>query len=443
MSATRKLTSRWDRLGQITLRVCNGPQAGKEVVLMGDSARPIHVGRTPVNDLVLDDEHVSGTHLALTLHPQKGVHLRDLGSTNGVQVGKTRLTEAWLEPGAVFRIGSSVIQLVSTDSIEVPLSQEDSFGGLHGASPAMRERYALLEKLAKTPLAVLVLGETGTGKELAARGLHERSSRSQGPFIPVNCSALAAQLAESTLFGHARGSFTGAVGDQIGMFEAAKAGTLFLDEIGDLPLELQPKLLRALESREITRIGEHQPRRVNVRVIAATHHPLVEMVDRGTFRADLYHRLLQGRVVLPPLRDRVEDIVPLAERFLTRLAETAGERRSLSASARDILESEHWPGNVRELKNAIELAYYLADSPIISAADLRFLNRGTTSTRGEAIAFAGPLDDYLAERTREYVRHQLSLGGTRKVIADRIGRSVEWLRQNLRDLGVERGAAGL
>jgi len=266
-------------------------------------------------------------------------------------------------------------------------SYRDGLGGLVGRSPQMQHLFELIDRVAPTDATVVIQGESGTGKELVARALHERSVRSGRPFVAVNVAALPASLLESELFGHVRGAFTGAVQDRAGRFELASGGTLFLDEIGDLPLELQPKLLRALQERTVERVGEARPRKVDVRVVAATHFDLKEQVHTGKFREDLFFRLAVFTVKVPPLRERKEDIPLLVRHFLDRLTSRAGETpargrgrgvstvskpvpEGLDAEALRLVLDYCWPGNVRELENAVEHAAILARGTRIGVWDL-------------------------------------------------------------------------
>jgi DNA-binding NtrC family response regulator len=245
------------------------------------------------------------------------------------------------------------------------------FHDLVGAAPAMREVYRLVARAAPTRATVLVTGESGTGKELVARALHAAGPRAGRPLLAVNCAALPAELAESELFGHVKGAFTGAVRDHAGLFEAADGGTLFLDEIGDMPPALQAKLLRVLETGEVTRVGATRAARVDVRLVAATHRPLDALAAEGRFRADLMYRLQVLTIALPPLRERREDIPALAAHFLADFAARHGvPAHPLAADARRALLAHDWPGNVRELRNTLERALLLADGDEIGAADL-------------------------------------------------------------------------
>ncbi|MFY9824480.1 MAG: sigma 54-interacting transcriptional regulator, partial [Thermoanaerobaculia bacterium] len=279
-------------------------------------------------------------------------------------------------------------------------------GGLVGESPALQAALTRIARLAPGDLPVVIRGESGTGKELAARQLHRASRRSGGPFLAVNCAALSETLILSELFGHARGAFTGADRDRKGVFETAHGGTVLLDEIGDLPPRAQGLLLRVLQEGEIVRVGESEPRRVNVRVLAATHRDLARMVEEGTFRSDLYFRLRGGSVELPPLRDRGDDVIRLAEHFLGRLQKDRSNRSegtaSLSGAVRAALLAHRWPGNVRELQNVMSLALTLAGVGPIEPEHLELPGSGG-SPRG---SYHRQLDDLRRHLVAEAVaRH--------------------------------------
>ncbi|HEX6064494.1 MAG TPA: sigma-54 dependent transcriptional regulator, partial [Longimicrobiales bacterium] len=245
------------------------------------------------------------------------------------------------------------------------------YGEMIGGAAAMREVYRVIDRVAPTDATVLITGESGTGKELAARALHNHSRRSKGSFVALNCSALPGELIESELFGHVRGAFTGADRDKAGLFEAAQNGTLFLDEIGELQPAAQAKLLRALEERVVTPVGATAPRKVDVRVIAATHRSLEDMVAEGRFREDLLYRLKVISIHMPPLRERREDIVPLAVHLIQQLSQRHGRPPlQLSDNARTALIAYAWPGNVRELRNSLERAVVLAEGDRIERGDL-------------------------------------------------------------------------
>lgn len=368
-----KAAHRQTQVRRVLLRVKDGPDQGTQLRL----ARPrITVGRSAVNDLTLIDSSVSGTHLELSLSDKEGVLVRDLGSTNGTKVNGVRIKEAWIEPGTTIALGKTVIVFMSADQVAVPVSDQEQYGALWGASLAMRELFATLEKIAATNMSVQIHGETGTGKELVARALHDESDRADKPFVVLDCGSMPRDLAEAAIFGHRRGSFTGAVSDRAGAFEEANGGTLFLDEIGELPLDLQPKLLRVLDRHEVQRIGEHTTRKIDVRVICATHRDLRKMVGQGTFREDLYFRLSVMSVELPPLRDRGDDVILLAERFLSDFNRRQSRQLVLGDQAKAALVSEPWQGNVRQLRNCIERAAYLANTDIVQPVDLHLGRRG-------------------------------------------------------------------
>jgi transcriptional regulator with GAF, ATPase, and Fis domain len=357
------------RLRKAKLVVASGPDAGREVEI----GRPrVSGGRSIINDLVLADKAVSQTHFEVALEDD-GYRLRDLRSRNGTFVGDLRIREVFLKPGQTFRVGQSELRLQDMQAvIEIPLSERDRFDRVIGGSPPMREIFATLEKVAPSELTVMITGETGTGKELIARGIHNASSRRGKPFVVLDCGAIPRELIESTLFGHEKGSFTGAIGQHRGCFEQASGGTIFLDEIGELDLALQPKLLRVLEQREIKRVGGDRTIKVDVRVLAATNRDLRAMVNAGTFREDLYFRLSVIHVELPPLRERREDIAELAQHFLREVASRRGVPLSLGQDAIHALMSHTFPGNVRELRNVVERAASLSSGPVITRADLVF-----------------------------------------------------------------------
>ncbi|MCA9637024.1 MAG: sigma 54-dependent Fis family transcriptional regulator [Myxococcales bacterium] len=347
------------QIRRVLLRVSEGPDAGAQIQV---SRSRLTVGRAAVNDLVLGDTSVSGIHAEILLD-RRGILLRDLGSTNGTQVQGVRIREAWIEPGMTLEVGKTAITLLAADEVDVPLSRRDHFGALYGGSPAMREVFAVLERIAGTEMSVLIHGETGTGKELVARALHDESPRERRPFVVLDCGSLPRELAEASILGHKKGSFTGALTDRPGAFEEAEGGTLFLDEVAELPLELQPKLLRVLDRREVQRLGEHQVRKVDVRVVAATHRDLRTMVSQGEFREDLYFMLAVVACTIPPLRERREDIPMLIEVFSRRLP--PGMWRAPDPEAMARLVGYDWPGNVRELRNVVERSAYLSPNGVI------------------------------------------------------------------------------
>ena len=306
-------------------------------------------------------------------------------------------------------------------------------GDLVGSSTAMRDVQKSIGLLADSDATVLLLGETGTGKEVVARAIHRHGRRSKAPFVPVNCAAIPAELLESLLFGHVRGAFTGAIADRAGSFREAQGGTLFLDEIGDMDLAMQAKLLRALQERVVTPVGG-RPVPINVRVIAATHRDLLQAVRDGRFREDLYYRLGVVPVALPPLRERLADIIPLAEHFLALSSEGTPAKR-LSADAASRLLAHPWPGNVRELLNAMKRVSTLVRRPVIAAEDLAFLTASGHGSTGSAQAtdwLAGTLPEVVARVERELIRRALAAcDGNRAQAAEQLGIRRQLLYQKL------------
>lgn len=365
---------------RLRLRVVEGENAGRVAALEGTHAL---VGSAEDTDLVLTDAEVSRRHCSITTEADRYV-LRDLDSSNGTFIAGVRVREAELTPGMSFTVGNSVIAFEPKQRfLRLESSSQERFGELLGRSAAMRDVFGTLERIAPTALAVVLLGETGTGKELAARAIHDRSPRSEAPFVVLDCAQAAGSLFESELFGHERGAFTGAERARPGAFELAQGGTLFLDEVGELPLELQPKLLRVLERRESKRLGANESRTIDCRVISATHRPIEDMVDAGIFRRDLYFRLAEVVVELPPLRDRVEDVPFIATALLSSLRNDRHfDERALAA-----LAAHPFPGNVRELRNIVRRAAEMATSSEISASDL-LLQRAPGTPRPSQTASA-------------------------------------------------------
>ncbi|MFT3837428.1 MAG: sigma 54-interacting transcriptional regulator [Myxococcaceae bacterium] len=331
-------------LAAYTLTVTKGADAGASVQVASPRFR---LGALQGNDLTLKDPSVSGLHAELS-HDELGIRVKDLGSRNGTFVDGVRVLEAVLTGPAKLALGATQLEFTPAGAeVELEASEQNSFGPLVGKSVLMRELFKQLERFAATDSTVLVIGETGCGKELVAEAIATASSRANGPLVVLDCSALAPNLVESELFGHEKGAFTGAVSSRAGVFERARGGTVFLDEIGELPVELQPRLLRVLERREVQRVGGNNPIPVDVRIVAATHRRLEEEVNKGRFRADLFYRLSVLRVDVPPLRERKEDLPLLVARF-------AGEGFTLDPKMLERLTQHDWPGNVRELRNAVE-----------------------------------------------------------------------------------------
>jgi DNA-binding NtrC family response regulator len=336
------------RFAAALVRVSAGPDAGLERRLDPGTT---WIGTAPSCALRLTDASVSRLHCELRVEAD-GVRIVDRASTNGTRIEGLEVVEARLHSTTRIELGKTTLVVeISGTPIEVTLAPREHFGRMLGSSAAMRQVFQLMATVAPTAATVLFQGETGTGKELAAQAIHETSKRAEGPFVAVDCGAIAEHLIESELFGHLRGSFTGATADRRGLFEEASGGTLFLDEIGELPLSLQPKLLRVLEAREVRPVGSNVARPVDVRVIAATNRPLAGAVNDGSFREDLYYRLAVFEIVLPPLRDRRDDLEFLAEHFY---AQATGQTTRLAPGLLASIRGRRWPGNVRELRNFIE-----------------------------------------------------------------------------------------
>ncbi|WP_163996427.1 sigma 54-interacting transcriptional regulator [Pyxidicoccus caerfyrddinensis] len=350
---------------RMRLAVLTGPDAGKAYPLLPGRYR---IGAEATSDIVLPDRAVSRQHLILEVRDD-GVRAVDPGSRNGSFCEGMRFSELEVRPGAVLTLGTTELKLVpeGEKSRTMPLSTRGSFGGLVGNSRRMREVFTLLERLAAGESDVLIQGETGTGKELCAEAIHAHSARSKGPFVIADLAGIAPQLLESELFGHVKGAFTGANTDRAGAFERAHGGTLFLDEVGELPLEVQPRLLRALERRQVKRVGANDYRTVNVRVVAATHQDLEGAVKNGAFRGDLFHRLAVLRVMLPPLREHPEDIPLLIDTVLTRMGRPPS---ALSDQTRALLAQYPWPGNVRELRNVVDRVVNLGEEALPDIPDV-------------------------------------------------------------------------
>ncbi|MDP9001414.1 MAG: sigma 54-interacting transcriptional regulator [Myxococcota bacterium] len=351
---------------EVATRAVHGPQTkiGIYVVVLSGSAkgnmRPLgdrlRLGKAQDNDLILDDDTVSRHHCELE-RLSDGVHVRDLGSTNGTRVQGARVSAAIVQPGAVLKVGEVEIALrPAVRSVEVMPSDKTWFGDVIGLSLAMRSIFGVLERIAPTDATVLLEGETGTGKDVLARAIWTESARAHGPFVVVDCGAVSYSLLESELFGHERGAFTGAVAARQGAFELADGGTVFLDEIGELPLDVQPKLLRVLETREFRRVGGNKTLKANVRILAATKRNLQREVQAGKFREDLYFRLAVVPITVPPLRGRRDDIPPL----VTHILKACGGELTVADETMQGLMAHDWPGNVRELRNVLERTVYLA-----------------------------------------------------------------------------------
>jgi transcriptional regulator with PAS, ATPase and Fis domain len=347
-------TAALDELSRVQLTgaevaVVSGVDAGLTLPI---GAAGLLVGTGLGCDLRVTDTLVSRRHLELRAEAT-GVRATDLGSLNGTHFAGARLREVLLTQDAVLTIGETTLAVrLSGEPLDVSLSPRTQFGDAIAHSPAMRHVFALLERAARSDVTVLLEGESGTGKDVLALAVHQESARREGPFVVVDCGAIPENLIESELFGHEKGAFTGALASRPGAFEQAEGGTVFLDEIGEMPMEAQPKLLRALENRSFRRVGGAATVRVNVRIIAATNRRLREAVRRREFRDDLFYRLAVVHVTVPRLADRPDDIVPLAENFLRRATSKPDAR--IPADLARLLAAYSWPGNARELRNVVE-----------------------------------------------------------------------------------------
>jgi len=418
-------------------------------------------GRSREADLQLPDPSVSRLH-ARIFRVGNRYFLADLGSRNGTRVEGKPVTQLPLDDGQTIRVGPYRIHFLHSESAS-PRGEEPTVGlpagsprdsapappsgarrlppreadppnpfGLVGGSSCIRKLVETIRRVGSSDAAVLIEGETGSGKELVARGLHDCSERRDRPFIVVNCGAISPELIESELFGHERGAFTGATAQRRGAFELAHSGTIFLDEIGELPYTLQPKLLRALEQKEIKRVGGNDTLLAEVRILAATNRNLRDEVTRKAFREDLYFRVGAITLSVPPLRDRREDIAPLARHFLAGIAGRSGTSPpALSPAALDALIAHDWPGNVRELRNAIQRGVVMADRPELGAEDFAFLGRAAFGA-GAAPAMEGlsrweqaERANILAELSRQgwnKTRTALSLGIAKSTLFEKLRR---------------------
>ncbi len=418
-------------LHRMGLTVVGGPDSG----LSGEFDREVvRIGALADSDLVLTDQTVSRAHAEIRRTPE-GLLLHDLGSTNGSFVGDVRVREVFLADGRTFRVGKTEIRLeVRDEVVDIVPTEDTRFEGLVGQSIAMREVFSVLDRVAPTTLTVLVTGETGTGKELVSRAIHQRSRRSSGPFVVFDCGSVPRNLVESELFGHARGAFTGAVQARAGVFEQAHGGTIFLDELGELPIELQTVLLRVLEQREVRRVGERRVRPVDVRVVAATNRDLRTMVEEGSFREDLYYRLAVVEVPLPALRERTEDIELLAAHLLDGAGFAHGVRE-LSVDVAEVLRSYRWPGNVRELRNVLLRTLPFCDGSRIELADLPDT---LTQTRAAKTGARDGLPLPAVELSLKEARERIIQSFERHYLEDLLQRCDGNISRAAREAGVDR-----
>jgi DNA-binding NtrC family response regulator len=420
---------------RITVHVVTGPDAGATANADGGE---IAVGTNQGNDLVLTDPSVSRHHCVFSVQP-RGYQLADLGSTNGTTIASVGVEKVWLKPGALVDIGQTRLRFdVLDDRVREPLATEERWGRALGRSQGMRRLFALLPRLAATDSTVLLEGETGTGKSLIAEALHEAGLRRTAPFMVLDCGAIPPTLIESELFGHEKGAFTGAANVRRGIFEAAAGGTVFLDEIGELPLDMQPRLLRALEDRQVRRVGGNDQIKLDVRVLAATNRDLRQEVNRGRFRSDLFYRLATVRLRVPPLRERRDDIAVLACHFWAQFAGDAGAAPPAELLA-DWLKRD-WQGNVRELRSAVERAV-LFDDPAIWAEISATISLPDTGDTGSMPAISASFDDAASFRVaKERAVGEWERGYVRELVRrhdgnlSRAARAARMDRNHLREL---------
>jgi two-component system, NtrC family, response regulator HydG len=404
-------------------------QGGNEMTvrLKGEA---LTIGKDSSNDVPLDSRFVSGKHARISRNHNRFV-LSDHHSTNGTFIGNNRIFEAEISFFSTFRIGD--IELFIEPQTANRGATHNYFG-IIGNDSSIKQLGELIDRVAPSSAAVAIFGESGTGKELAARAVHQRSLRADQPFIPVNCAAISKDLIESELFGHEKGAFTGAQATRLGAFEEADKGTLFLDEIGELPLELQAKLLRALESGEVKRVGAARPIHVDVRLVTATNRDLMAAARDGKFREDLYYRLCVIPVHLSPLRSRSADVPAIVEHFLKSFS-PKGQVVSISKEAHEILTNHSWPGNVRELRNVVHRALLLRKGPVIEASDIAFDQRSNSDVKGLGELPTGlTLDELLLRAERQIVeaclkRHQMN----RDKCAKELGMSRSTLFKRLKE----------
>jgi DNA-binding NtrC family response regulator len=382
-----------------------GPGQGKEVVTEKERIR---VGSHASNDLVVDDRTVSRHHCEIQ-YTDKGYLLVDLESTNGTWLDNKRIERAYLGGGSVVKIGGTAFTFSPLDEeISVEPDAEGFFAGMVGKSMRMRAIFGLLRKIAPMDVSVIIQGETGTGKELAARAIHDGSPRVKGPFVVLDCGAIPPNLIESELFGHEKGAFTGAQASRPGVFERATGGTIFLDELGELRVDLQPKLLRVLENREVRRVGGNQVIEVDVRVIAATNRDLAKEVQSGNFREDLFFRLSVINVQLPPLRQRRDDIPHIIKHILAEedIVQKHGRKR-FTPAAMGLLMGYSWPGNIRELINVISHVLTFSEGEEIDVSNLPPRFQGSQAEAplpfNEHLSFKEAKEQLLETFEREYI----------------------------------------
>ncbi len=432
----------------------DGPRISAQLRVRGSTREVVHklqtesftVGKDTTNDLVLNERFISGRHLKVTRNDNR-FHIVDQRSTNGSWIGPVRVFEADVPLFTTIKLGETELVLEPTAASAAGGKVSTVYEGLIGADASIRVLGEMIDRVAPSTAAIAIFGESGTGKELVARAVHTRSTRAEKPFIPVNCAAISKELIESELFGHEKGAFTGAEKTHRGAFEEADGGTLFLDEIGELPLELQAKLLRALESGEIKRVGAARPMNVDVRIVAATNRDLLEEAKKGRFREDLYYRLCVVPLTLAPLRSRKADIPLLAQHFM-KLFSPKGQTIGLASGALTKLQGHAWAGNVRELKNVLHRALLLRRGHSVEAGDISFAAPTSQALPPVAVPVGPPplegqiyqpgrtLADHLESLEKEIVLQALRLHGGKEKACKELGVARSTLFKRLKDWGV-------
>jgi DNA-binding NtrC family response regulator len=402
---------------------------------------PVVVGRDSGVNISIDDPEVSAIHCELRAMDH-GILVRDLGSTNGTFIGPTRIHEAVITTPTDIAVGATRITIEPSTKQRVDVGFADHFGPLVGTSPKMRRVFGILEKVAATPLSIVVLGETGTGKELLAKAVHDNSLRKGKPFVAVDCGTIPPALAEGILFGYEKGAVPGATEGRKGALAEAFEGTVFLDELGELPLDLQPKLLRALSEKQVKRVGGTASEPIDVRVLAATRRDLGAEMNAGRFRSDLYFRLAQVRIELPALRERLADLPFLVEDICKRV-DKAAQAPAVLAWVEQRLASHDWPGNVRELVNVVSVAATLVDTPG-AIDDVLTLARAPGDSGSEPqTAFGEAKRTAIAAFERDYFLGLAKRAkGNVSEMARQSGMERHHVRAYLRKYGVDRGAVG-
>lgn len=422
------------RVQKNKLLVISGPLQGSEYVV---NKEVFSIGSGKQNDLPLADSTISKRHCEISMDNDGQYTIRDLDSTNGTFVGGVRVNSAFLHPGAEFQIGKTkIIFCPLQESHEIPLSDSESFGSMLGKSTTMRRIFKVAETYAPSEATVMITGETGTGKEILAEEIHKHSPRKDKPYIVIDCAAMSKDLVESELFGHVKGAFTGANADRKGAFENADGGTVFLDEIGDLSQDLQPKLLRVLEKREIKRVGDNKVRKIDVRIICATNRNLDREVNAGRFREDLYYRLSVVKIEIPPLRRRKDDIPMLVRKFVSDIhgADAVEDLANLDENI-SLLKNHDWPGNVRELRNLVEAAFYSQLRPINLST---FLGLSRIISGDETAQKRTAESAYQTGRTFKDAKNCLIEDFERKYITDLLERNNGNVSRSAREADLER-----